>query len=380
MWLLDPDVTHLNHGSFGAAPIRVLQEQSDWRRRMETNPVRFFDEEYRPALNQVRGRLAGFLGSEESRTVFVDNATTGVNSVLASLPLESGDEIVVTDHEYNACRNAAEAWGTRTGAAVVQVEIPYPPASPKVVVERIMEAVNSRTRLVVVDHVTSPTALVLPVEAIVAALEPEVPVLIDGAHAPGMLPLDLGSLGASFYVGNLHKWVCAPKGAGFLVVADRYAESVRPLVISHGWNTRSPGEPVLHALFDWTGTDDPSARLSVAAAIDTMANAHPDGWDGVRSANHTLVMEGRRIVVDALGLDPGPGEDWIGSMAALELPGEPEPDVIVDELTSRLRHNHAVEVPVFSWKGRRMLRLSAQRYNRLDDYRRLVDALIDELD
>lgn len=134
------------------------------------------------------------------------------------------------------------------------------------------------------------------------------------------------------------------------------------------------------ALFDWTGTRDPSACLSVPAALDTMANAHPDGWDGVRSANHTLVLEGRRIVMDALGLDPGPGEDWVGSMATLVLPGEPEPDVMVDELTSRLRHNHAIEVPVFSWKGRRILRLSAQRYNRLDDYRRLVDALIDELD
>ena len=380
MWLLDPDVTHLNHGSFGATPIRVLEEQNDWRRRLETNPVRFFDEEYRPALAEARRRLSEFVGSDPTRTVFVANATTGVNAVLASLPLQSGDEIVVTDHGYNACRNAAERWAVRAGGSVVEVEIPYPPTSPKVVVERIMEAVNPRTRLVVVDHVTSPTALVLPVEAIVAALEPDVPVLIDGAHAPGMLPIDVGRLDASFYVGNLHKWVCAPKSAGFLVAAERHAESVYPLVISHGWNSRLPDEPVMPALFDWTGTRDPSACLSVPAALDTMANAHPDGWDGVRSANHTLVLEGRRIVMDALGLDPGPGEDWVGSMATLVLPGEPEPDVMVDELTSRLRHNHAIEVPVFSWKGRRILRLSAQRYNRLDDYRRLVDALIDELD
>jgi len=379
MWLLDPDVTYLNHGSFGAAPIRVLEDQADWRRRLESNPVRFFDEEYYPALYEARHRLVTFLGGTEDHTAFVPNATTGVNAVLASLPLEPGDEIVVTNHEYNACRNAAEAWTERSGAKVVEVPVPYPPESPKVVVERIMMAVGPRTRLVVIDHVTSPTALIFPVEAVVAALEPEVPVLIDGAHAPGMLDLDIGALGASFYVGNLHKWVCAPKGAGFISVAEKWAEVVQPTVISHGWNMRDPQQPRLHALFDWTGTDDPSARLAVPAAIDTMGNAHPDGWEGVRSANHTLAVEGRRILVDALGLDPGPGEEWIGSMAAVVLPGSPEEGVIVDELSSRLRHNHAVEVPVFSWNGRRLLRISAQRYNRLDDYRRLVDALVMEL-
>lgn len=379
MWLLDSDVTYLNHGSFGAAPIRVLEDQNDWRRRLESNPVRFFDEDYYPALDDARTRLVEFLGGRTEHTAFVSNATTGVNSVLGSLTLESGDEIVVTNHEYNACRNAAEAWAERSGAKVVEVPVPYPPESPKVVVERLMMAVGPRTRLVMIDHVTSPTAVIFPVEAVVAALEPEVPVLVDGAHAPGMLELDVGALGASFYVGNLHKWVCAPKGAGFVTVAERWADTVQPAVISHGWNTRPPDQPRLHALFDWTGTDDPSARLAVPAAIDTMGNAHPDGWEGVRSANRTLVLEGRRMVAEALGLDPGPGEEWIGSMAALQLPGRPEPGSTTDELTSRLRHNHAIEVPVYSWQGRRLLRLSAQRYNRLDDYRRLVDALVMEL-
>lgn len=379
MWLLDPDVTHLNHGSFGATPIRVLEDQNDWRRRLESNPVRFFDEEYHPALAEARSRLVAFLGGEARNTAFVTNATSGVNAVLSSLPLGPDDEIVVTNHEYNACRQAAEAWAGRAGGKVVEVSIPFPPQSPKLIVERIMMAVGSNTRLVIVDHVTSPTALIFPVEAVVAALEPEVPVLIDGAHAPGMLPLDVGALGASFYVGNLHKWVCAPKGAGFVSVAGHLADELQPPVISHGWNMQSPDESRVQALFDWMGTDDPSARLSIPAAIDTMQNAHPDGWDGVRSANHTLAVEGRRIVADALGLDAGPGEDWIGSMAALVLPGEPEEGVIVDELTARLRHNHAIEVPVFAWEGHRVLRLSAQRYNRLDDYRRLVDALIDEL-
>lgn len=380
MWTLDPDVTHLNHGSFGATPVRVLEEQNDWRRRMEANPVRFFDEEYHPALADARVRLIDFLGGDAATTAFLPNATTGINAVLSSIPLGPGDEIVVTNHAYNACRNAAEAWAQRSDAKVVEVTIPFPPESPKVVVEGIVTAVGPNTRLVIVDHVTAPTALIFPVEAVIAALEPEVPILIDGAHAPGMLPLDVGALGASFYVGNLHKWVCAPKGAAFISVAERHADDIKPLVVSHGWSQQGADEPWMHALFDWTGTDDPSARLAVPSAIDTMDDAHPDGWAGVRSANHTLVVEGRRIVADALGLDPGPGEEWLGSMASMAIPGQPEEGVTVDELTLRLRHNHAIEAPVYSWAGRRLLRICAQRYNRLDDYRRLVDALIDELD
>ncbi|MGH8912274.1 MAG: aminotransferase class V-fold PLP-dependent enzyme, partial [Acidimicrobiia bacterium] len=276
-------------------------------------------------------------------------------------------------------RNAAEVAATRAGAKLLEVPIPFPPPSQAMVLERIQMAISPRTRLVLIDHVTSPTALVFPVAEIVAALEPEVPVLIDGAHAPGMLDLDIAALGASYYVGNLHKWVCAPKGAGFLSIAERHAETTLPSVISHGWNMAAPDKTRLQDLFDWAGTDDPSARLSVPAAIDVMGNAHPDGWEGVRSANHTLAVEGKRIIVEALGLDPDPGEEWLGSMAAMVLPGEPEEGQIVDELTPRLRHNHAIEVPVFSWGGRRVLRISAQRYNRLDDFRRLVDALVAEL-
>lgn len=379
-WMLDPDVTYLNHGSFGATPIAVLEEQNHWRLRLEENPVQFFDEEYHPALDDARARLVDFVGGSVDTTVFVNNATSGVNAVLASLSLGPDDEIVVTNHEYNACRNAAEVAAARVGAKVLEVPIPFPPPSQSMVLERIQMAVSPRTRLVLIDHVTSPTALVFPVADVVTALEPDIPVLVDGAHAPGMLDLDIGALGASFYVGNLHKWVCAPKGAGFLSVADRHAESIVPTVISHGWNMSAPDKTRIQDLFDWAGTDDPSARLSVPAAIDTMGNAHPDGWEGVRSANHTLAVEGKRIIVEALGIDPGPeDEEWLGSMASVVIPGEPEEGQIIDELTPRLRHNHAIEVPVFSWGGRRLLRISAQRYNRLDHFRRLVDALAAEL-
>ena len=378
-WVLDPDVTFLNHGSFGATPISVLEDQNDWRRRLESNPVRFFDEEYHPALEDARERLVGFVGGRAESTVFVNNATTGVNCVLSSLGLREGDEIIVTNHGYNACQNAARVWAQRAGAEVVEVPIPFPPPDAGMVLDRIDLARSPNTRLVLIDHVTSPTALVMPVGEIVAAIEPEIPVLVDGAHGPGMVPLDVGALDASYYVGNLHKWVCAPKGAAFLSVAERREGDVMPLVISHGWNMVLPGQSRLQALFDWAGTDDPSAWLAVPAAIDTMANAHPDGWEGVMSANHTLALEGRRILVEALDLEPGADEEWIGSMAAMVLPGQPHDDGLTDELTTRLRHDHAIEVPVFSWSDRRVLRISAQRYNRLDDYRRLVDALVAEL-
>lgn len=378
-WVLDPDVTYLNHGSFGATPVAVLEEQNHWRLRLEANPVQFFDEEYHPALADARARLVEFVGGVEDTTVFVNNATSGVNAVLNSIDLRPGDEIVVTNHEYNACRNAAEAAAQRAGAKVIEVPVPFPPASLSMVPERIEMAMSPRTRLVIVDHVTSPTALVFPVADVIALAEPDVPVLVDGAHAPGMLNLDVGDLGASYYVGNLHKWVCAPKGAGFLSIADRHADATLPSVISHGWNLTSPDKTRLQDLFDWLGTDDPSARLSVPAAIEVMGNAHPDGWEGVRSANHTLAVEGRRMLLEAFGFESVPEEEWLGSMASIVIPGEPEEGQIVDELTPRLRHNHAIEVPVFGWQGRRLLRISAQRYNRLDHFRRLVDALGMEL-
>lgn len=377
-WVLDPDITHINHGSFGATPVRVLEDQNDWRRRMEFNPVRFFDEEYPLALTDARDRLVNFVGGSAHSTVFVNNSTTGVNAVLNSISLEEGDEIVVTTHAYNACRNAAEAYAERSGASVVVVPIPFPPPTG-IVMERLGMAVGPKTRLIIVDHITSPTAFRMPVEEVVATYEPDIPVLVDGAHAPGMIELDVDEVGASFYVGNLHKWVCAPKGAGFLSVSDRFVERMVPPVISHGWSQSGSGGNRFHALFDWTGTDDPSAWLAVPAAIDTMANAHPDGWAGVMEANRTMALEARRIVAELLDLDPGPDAELIGSMAALVLPGVPDSDGIYDDLTPRLRHNHGIEVAVFAWEGRRVLRMSAQRYNRLDDYRRLVDSLLGEI-
>jgi isopenicillin-N epimerase len=301
-----------------------------------------------------------------------------VNAVLRSIEplLGPGDEILQTDHGYNACRNAAEVVALRTGASVVTAPVPFPVGGPDEVAEALLSKVSDRTRLAVIDHVTSPTAVVLPVERIVEELEPRVPVLVDGAHAPGMLPLGVDALGASFYTGNCHKWLCAARGAGFLWVGEDWRDRMVPPVVSHGWNTVPEGSTRFRELFDWTGTDDPSAWLSVPVAIGFVGNLHPDGWPGVMAANHGLVLAGRDELARRLAIDPPVPDPMLGSMASLPLPGPAGAGGGgLDPLTARLRHEHRIEVPVFRWGDRRLLRISAQRYNRVEDYERLGEVL-----
>lgn len=379
-WQLEPGVVHLNHGSFGAAPTAVLVEQQRWRDLMERNPVRFMVEHYQPALEEARAALAAFIGADPAGLVFVNNATAGVNSVLRSLEgrLGPGDEIVVTDHAYNACSNAVVVTAARTGAVVRTVHVPVPLDDGDTVVAAVMDTVTPNTRLAVLDHVTSPTAVLFPIERLVAALEPDVAVLVDGAHAPGMVELDLEALGASYAVGNCHKWMCAPKGAGYLYVREDRRDGVANAVISHGHNDEWPGSGSrFHAQFDWVGTDDPTAWLSVPAAIEHIASLHPGGWLGVRGANHDLALVGRDIVLGALGAEPLVPAVMIGSMTAIPLP----PGEDASELSLRLWSGHRIEVPVFAWPGStsRMLRMSAQLYNAEADYERLATALVAEL-
>jgi isopenicillin-N epimerase len=401
-WLLDPDVTYLNHGSFGACPRPVLELQTELRERLEREPVRFLDDELEGRLDAARAALAAFIGAQPLDLVFLPNATTGVNTVLHSLELRPGDEILTTDHEYNACLNAVKATAAAAGATVVVARLPYPVGSPDEIVAAISAAATPRTRLALYSHVTSPTALVLPIERIAASLaERGIESLVDGAHAPGMVAIDLERLarvGVAWYTGNCHKWLCAPKGAGFLWVrADRQA-SIKPLVVSHAANSARTDRSYFVQAADWTGTIDPTPYLCVPAALDFVGSLLPTGWPGLMAANHRLVQAARSLLLRTLGPRPLAPEEMLGAMATVELPAgiEPPPPAIeagtpagttygADRLHDVLFERHHIEVPVFLWPPvaqadrptLRLLRISAQVYNSLADYERLAQALRD---
>ena len=273
-WLLDLEVTYLNHGAFGACPRSVLHVQDEWRTRMESHPIQFHDVELEGHLAHARERLGEFVGAQPSDLAFVPNATAGVNTVLASLEFAPGDEILTTEHEYNACLNAARRVAAKHGATVVVAPLPFPTTSPAEMAAALLERVTPRTRLVLISHVTSSTGIRLPVEQLVPELAQKgIDTLVDGAHAPGMLALDLDALGAAFYTGNCHKWLCAPKGTGFLHVRRDRQALIHPLVTSHGANSPRADESLFRLEFDWTGTADPTAYLSIPAALAAVHGA-----------------------------------------------------------------------------------------------------------
>lgn len=384
-WILDPAVVFLNHGSFGATPRAVLARQSEWRTRMEQEPVKFLAREIDDLLDAARADVARFLGASPDDLAFVPNATAGVNAVLRSRDFAPGDELLVTNHEYNACRNALEYVGRRTGAKVVVIEVPFPISGPDVVVERVMNSVTPRTRLLLIDHVTSQTALVFPIAEIIAAMKARgVEVMVDGAHAPGMLPLDLASLGATYYTGNLHKWVCAPKGAAFLFVSADRRPAVHPLSISHGANSARTDRSRFHLEFDWTGTSDPTAWLCIPDSIRFLGSLLPGGWPELMRRNHALALEARDILCAALEIEPPAPDAMLGSMAAVPLPdGDAKiaPSLYGDALQDALFARHSIEVPIVPWPHppRRILRVSAQIYNERSEYERLASAVTAEL-
>src|SRR6478736_7197722 len=270
-WGLKPGTVFLNHGSFGACPKAVLDLQASLRRELEAEPVQFLWRRYEERLEPARRAVAKFLGADSRDLVFVTNATTGVNSVLRSLKLKRGDELLTTSVDYNACRNVLNEVARQTGAKVVVAEIPFPLQSVEEIVPAILKAVTKRTRMALLDHVTSNTAMILPLRQIIRALEAHgVETLVDGAHAPGMLPLNLRELRPTYYTANLHKWVCAPKGAAFLYVRNDRQVDVQPAVISHGNNRTRPGFTPFQDRFDWCGTFDLTAWLCAPEAIRWM--------------------------------------------------------------------------------------------------------------
>jgi isopenicillin-N epimerase len=386
-WLLDPNVTFLNHGSFGSCPRSVLDAQSEWRARLEREPVRFFARDLERLLDEVRGSVAAFVGAEPEGIAFVPNATTAANTVLGSVALEADDELLCTNHGYNAVNNVLARAAERSAARMVIATIPFPTASDDVVVEAVLAKVTPRTKLAVLDHVTSPTALVLPIARLVAELRARgVETLVDGAHGPGQLPLDLRALGAAYYTGNFHKWCCAPKGAAMLYARSDRRAGLRPAVTSHGANSTRTDRARFLIEFDWTGTADPSAVLCVPVALSSIAALAPGGWPEVMERNHALALEARRLLQRTLGLRPPCPDAMVGTMAALALPdaaraATPRSAGYADALQDALVERHQVQVPIIPWPSppRRLVRVSAHLYNDIAQYGRLGEALRAEL-
>ncbi len=386
-WLLDENVTFLNPGSFGACPKPGLAEQIRLREEMESEPLRFLWREIDSKIDDAREDLARFLRADPDELAFVTNATSAVNAVVRSLELKEGDELLTTNHGYNACNNVLAECARRAGARVVIAQVPFPISGPGEVVEAVLAAVTPHTRLAMLDHVTSPTALVFPIEELIAALEERgIDVLVDGAHAPGMLPLDFTALRPAYYTGNLHKWVCAPKGAAFLHVRRDRQAGLHPAVISHGYNTPREDRSPFHDAFDWQGTHDVTAWLSVPAALRFCERLLPGGQHALMDANCSLAKAARQFLCEKLSIEPPCPESMLGAMATLPLPArfqEEEPgesrSVIsrYDPLQTRLFERHSIEMPLvrFGSPTRRWFRISAQAYNSPSDYALVAKAL-----
>jgi isopenicillin-N epimerase len=382
LFALDPAIDYLNHGSFGACPRAVLDHRARLYEILEREPVRFLAREIDGRIDRALGDLAEFVGCPPADLAFVDNATTGVNTILRSARLEPGDEILTTDHAYPACRNAMEHAAGVAGARVVVASVPFPTAGPETVVEAVLGAVTARTRLAVLDHVTSGTALVFPLERLVAELEGRgIATIVDGAHAVGMLPLALAKLGASYYTSNAHKWLCAPKGAAILYVRPDRQEGLHPLVISHGYAGPGGGASSFRREFDWVGTRDPSSWLSAPEALRFLDGLLPGGWPEVARRNRALALEGRRALVNALDIDEPCPESMLGSMASLPLPacapGAPVEGRSAQALRDLLHDAHAIEVQFSDGPGSsgKLVRISAQVYNSEEQYVRLASVL-----
>jgi isopenicillin-N epimerase len=366
-YLLDPSVCFLNHGSFGSTPKELLDSQQSLRMAMEREPVDFLLREYPGRWEASIDAISEFLGSDREGTVFVHNATSGVNAVISSLDLGPSDQILTTNHRYDAVRNTFEYAANRRGIEVVEAHVPFPIEDSGVIVEAVTRAITPRTKLLVIDQISSPTALIFPVAALIAVARSHgIPVLVDGAHAPGQVDVNLREMAPDFWVGNLHKWMCAPKGAAVLYVGESWRDQIHPTTISHGYGKG------LHQEFSWTGTLDPTAWFS---AVEAIALHKAQGGAQFRAAHHKLVQTGRAVIARALGVElPHPDDPGMyGSMATIPLPCTAED---IPALFDAVRHEDGIEVPILVWDQRPWVRISGfAGYNRPQQYEQLAAAL-----
>ena len=380
LYFLNPDIVFLNHGSFGATPRAVMAAFQAWQVRLEQQPVQFFARELISELEQARQNLGSFLNADAGDLVFIPNATVGVNIIARSLPFEPGDEILTTDHEYGACQNVWNYFSQKNGIVIVKQPIPLPLASPDNIVEHFWLGVTPRTRVIFISHITSPTAVRLPVERICKrARAAGILTIIDGAHAPGQISLDLSSVDPDFYVGNCHKWLQSPKGAGLLYTRRALQTLLEPLLISWGWSEHPmfASRSVKRLLnskyldyFEWTGTSDPSAYLTVPAAIDFQDQHH---WAKVRQQCQQILAAGLDRINALTGFEsvyPAGSPSFV-QMAVVRLPRLRDPA----DFQRQLYEQYRIEVPCIEWNGELFLRISVQAYNTMTDVDALVAAL-----
>ena len=380
-WTLDPKTVFLNHGSFGATPTAILDEQRRIRALMEEDPVRFFEREYLGLWDDARRALSEFVNADVDGMAFVSNATQGINTVLRSLRLQPGDEIIVPDHSYQACWNAVDFVTERSGAKTVVVEVPFRVEGPQEVLDIIMGAVTDRTVLALIDTVTSPTGMRMPFEELTVQLQSRgVDVLLDAAHGPGIVPLDLSELAPAYCTGNCHKWLCSPKGSAFLHIREDRKHLVRPLNISHGASFEGDAQEKFEFEFAWPGTQDPSAWMCIPKAIEYLGGLVEGGWPEIMRRNHALAIEGRGILCEALGTSPPFPDSMVSALASVEITTEGEVGPMSlegDPFHNLLLDEYGIQVPVMPWRhhGVRYIRISAQLYNHEDEYRYLAEAL-----
>lgn len=368
-WLLDPEVVFLNNGSFGATPIEVLEVQHQWQRRFEREPIEFVRRYLHRELRAAAETMAAFLGARSDDLVFVENATTGVNAVLRSLMplLQPGDQLLTTSDVYNAVRQAMRYVAAVTKAEYVEVAVPFPIDGADTVIEAVRSALTDRTRFALFDHVTSPTGLIFPVEQLVQLCkERGVWVMIDGAHAPGMIPLDLSRIGADWYTGNFHKWLFAPKGCAFLWTAPERQAMTHPVVISHGYGSGYIAE------FDFTGTKDWSAYLSAPAGL---AFLHRLGFERVQQYNRSLALYSQRLLAERFSIELPVPSHMLAYLATVPLPIRNPSLQLAQTLHDWLFDVYRIEVPIFYFEGKLLVRTASQVYNQADEYDYLAIAL-----
>jgi len=385
LWQLQPGLTYLNHGSYGSCPAYVLEKQSELRARLERDPTRFFKVDLEDLSDRARDALAAFINAPAADIALMPNGTVAMAIAMNAVELAAGDEILVTDHEYKATFNELDRITRRTGAKVVRAKIRLPVTSSDAIVEAVRKEITPRTRLLVVSHITSASAIVFPAQRLAdLARASGIPIILDGAHTPGQVPIDIAALAPAFYAASCHKWLNAPKGTGFLYVHPDHQPRVRTLAQSCRVHVERPERNRFLCDTDYVGTNDYTGNLVIPDAIEHMAAQRPGGWPQIMKENHDKVIAAVNLVTGRTLASPLATPDLVGSMAAVALPPNAHPGRPTDYddwLQDALLEKHSIQIPVWEIPGiaPRVMRISAQMYNEMPDYQALADALNIEL-